>query len=101
MAEVRVRGEYSRDLDRSDRGFLIERARLGVDVQRGAEEGRVVLQDAHVWNVAAGMDSLQRGSPLALTGAYEAWVEAHTAPARPALVRVGRQPRNADRGKGL
>jgi hypothetical protein len=92
MAEVRVRGEYSRDLDDLDRGFLLERTRLGVDVQREAVQGRVVLQDAHVWNVAAGMDPVQRRAPIALTGAYEAWVEAHTATARPMFVRIGRQP---------
>jgi hypothetical protein len=92
VAEVRIRGEYTRDLDGQDRGFLLERARLGLDVQRGAVEGRVVLQDARMWNVAMGLDPIRQLSPLALTGAYEAWGEAHTSSARPAFVRLGRQP---------
>jgi Alginate export len=92
VVEARVRAEYRRDLDDQDRGFLVERARLGVDVQRTSVRGRVVLQDARVWNVAAGTDRAWGEARLALTGAYEAWAEAHTASPRPTFVRVGRQP---------
>ena len=92
LVEVRLRGEYRHDLDDSDRGFLVERTRLGLDVARGPVEGRVVLQDARVWDLAAGNDTTWENGALASTGAYEAWVEAHAAAARPAFLRVGRQP---------
>jgi hypothetical protein len=92
VVELRVRGEYVRDLNGADRGALIERARLGVDLQRGAVKGRVVLQDARLWDIAAGAKPAWRLAPLAQIGAYEAWAEAHGAGARPAFVRVGRQP---------
>jgi hypothetical protein len=101
VAEVRVRGEYTRDLDGQDRGFLLERVRLGLDVQRDAVEGRVVFQDARMWNVAIGLDPIRQLSPLALTGAYEAWGEAHTSSARPAFVRIGRQPVSWGEGRLL
>jgi hypothetical protein len=92
VADLRVRGEYTRDLDGQDRGYLTERVRLGVDLQRGAVEGRVVFQDARMWNVPMGLDPVRQLSPLAATGAYEGWGEAHTSSVRPAFVRVGRQP---------
>ena len=92
LVEVRVRGEYRHDLDDGDRGTLVERARLGLDVERGPLEGRVVLQDVRAWDLAAGNDAVWESGALASTGAYEAWVEAHTSSARPAFVRVGRQP---------
>src|SRR5581483_2652868 len=73
-AEVRVRGEYRRDLDAADRGLLVERARLGADATGGALEARLVLQDARSWNLAAGDGALGATAPVAVTGAYEAWV---------------------------
>jgi hypothetical protein len=97
VVETRVRGEYWHDLDGQDQGVLLERTRLGADVQRGPVEGRVVFQDARLWDL--GQDSevvsaavLGQPPQLAATTAYEAWVEAHTAGARPSYVRVGRQP---------
>ncbi|HXN30292.1 MAG TPA: alginate export family protein [Polyangiaceae bacterium] len=92
VVEVRARGEYARGLDDQDWVFLTERARLGIDVQRGAVEGRVVMQDTRLFYVTGDAKPAWGLAPLALTGAYEAWVEAHTASARPAFVRVGRQP---------
>jgi alginate export protein len=91
ILETRVRGEYTYDLDGQGRGFLVERARLGVDVERGAVKARVLLQDARMWNVEGGLDPVRQLSPLAQTGAYEAWAEGHTASAVPSFVRVGRQ----------
>src|SRR5581483_1836678 len=51
VVEVRVRGEYRRDVDAQDKGVLGERVRLGVDGERGPVEARVVLQDARLWNL--------------------------------------------------
>lgn len=91
VVEARVRGEYWHDVDGQDKGVLTERVRLGVDVTRGAVEGRVVLQDARLWDLGMAND-LQTGPvPLAITGVYEAWGEAHTAGARPSFLRIGRQ----------
>ena len=91
VVEARVRGEYWHDLDGQDKGSLTERARLGVDVERGPVEGRVVLQDARLWDLGVASDSLTGTTPLAVTGVYEAWGEAHTAGAHPSFVRIGRQ----------
>ncbi|MGH7295976.1 MAG: alginate export family protein, partial [Polyangiaceae bacterium] len=91
VVEVRMRGEYRKDLDGKDRGLLTERVRLGVEVSRGAVEGRVVLQDARVWDIGTAGDVLPGPAPLALTGVYEAWGEAHTSGAQPSFVRIGRQ----------
>ncbi len=71
--------------------MLTERARLGVDVERGPVEGRVVLQDARLWDLGVASDSLTGPTPLAVTGVYEAWGEAHTSAAHPSFVRIGRQ----------
>jgi len=92
VVEARVRGEYRHDLDAQDRGTLLERARLGVDAERGPIELRVVLEDARLWDLGAGSDTIGQPGQLAYTGPYEAWADAHTAGARPSFVRVGRQP---------
>ncbi len=91
LLEMRVRGEYWHDLDGADRGALVERARVGMDAQRGPVEARVVLQDARLWDLADGSDAIGGPGSLAITGAYEAWGEAHTSGSRPSFVRVGRQ----------
>jgi Alginate export len=91
VVEARVRGEYRRDLDGQDKGVLTERVRLGVDVTRGPVEGRVVLQDARVWDLGLASDLLSGPAPVAATGVYEAWGEAHTAGAHPSFLRIGRQ----------
>jgi hypothetical protein len=92
VAEVRVRGEFRRDVDGLDKGLLLERARLGADVRRGAIETRVVLQDARALDAATSADPISGPSPMSVTGGYEAWVEVHTASLRPSFLRVGRQP---------
>jgi hypothetical protein len=92
LLEARVRGEYWHDLDGADRGVLVERARLGIDALRGPVEGRVVLQEARLWDLAAGNDTVSGPASQATTAAYEAWGEAHTSGVRPSFVRVGRQP---------
>ncbi|MDP9151731.1 MAG: alginate export family protein [Myxococcota bacterium] len=92
LFEARARGEYRRDVDGRDRGMLVERARLGLDVQRGWAGGRVSLQDARVWNVAAGSNAVPGPGAMALTGAFEAWGEAHSESVHPSFVRIGRQP---------
>ncbi|HXX67268.1 MAG TPA: alginate export family protein [Polyangiaceae bacterium] len=91
VLDVRAYGDYRHDLDDQDRGILIERSRLGLDGSRGAVEGRVVLQDARVL-LLSGTAPVEGPLPVALVGAYEAWVEGHTASAHPSFVRVGRQP---------
>lgn len=92
VAEARVLGEYRHDLDGGDRAVLLERTRLGADASRGPVEARVVLQDARLWDLGGGADMIGQPPQLALTGAYEAWVGAHTDGARPSFVRAGRQP---------
>jgi hypothetical protein len=91
LMEARVRGEYWHDLDGADRGTLVERARLGIDALRGPVEGRIVLQDARLWDLGGGSDPIGGPGATVLTGAFEAWAEAHTSGARPSYVRVGRQ----------
>jgi hypothetical protein len=92
VAEVRLRGEYRHDVDGLDKGLLVERTRLGLDVLRGALEARVVLQDARAMDVATSADPVAGPAPMAVTGAYEAWMEAHTATVNPSFIRAGRQP---------
>jgi hypothetical protein len=92
LLEVRVRGEYRRDLDAQHKGVLTERARLGLGVERGSIEGRVVLQDVRLWDLGLVQPAVGQPAPFASTGAYEAWGEAHTSGAHPSFVRVGRQP---------
>jgi len=92
VAEVRLRGEYRHDVDGLDKGLLVERTRLGVDVLRGALEARVVFQDARAIDAATSADPIAGPAPVAVTGAYEAWVEAHTATVNPSFLRAGRQP---------
>jgi Alginate export len=101
VAEVRVRGEYTHGLDDEDWVFLTERARLGLDVQRGPVEARVVLQDAHSWDVGALGGPFWSPPRVGITGAYEAWGEARTASARPLSLRIGRQPVSWGEGRLL
>ncbi|MBV9947232.1 MAG: alginate export family protein, partial [Myxococcales bacterium] len=92
VLEVRVRGEYRHDLDGQDRSFLTERARVGLDAQRGWARARVVVQDVHLWDLAGGTDTAWEPQAQALLGAYEAWGEVQSSAFRPAYLRVGRQP---------
>jgi hypothetical protein len=92
LLELRARPEYRRDLDENNYGTLIERARLGVDASMGALEGRVVLQDARTLDLGSTATPLIGPGSIGFTGAFEAWVEAHTDSMRPSFVRVGRQP---------
>jgi hypothetical protein len=91
VVELRARPEYRRDLDRRNYGTLVERARLGVDAERGALEARVVLQDARTLNLGTVVSPLVGPGSVGVTGAFEAWGEAHTDALRPSFVRVGRQ----------
>jgi len=91
ILETRARGEYAFDLDGRARGFLVERARLGADVERGIVKALVVLQDGRMWNVEGGSDPVRQLAPSAQTGAYEAWGEVHTTSAQSSFLRVGRQ----------
>ncbi len=61
----------------------LERARLGAQVDVAAVRARVVVEDARLWGTAASEGSL---------GPYETWLEVHSSGAKPALLRVGRQP---------
>jgi len=92
VVDVRLRGEFRQDIDALDKALILERARLGVDVTRGPLEARVVMQDARALDVADGVPPVAGPVPVAVTGAYEAWVGAHTASASPSFIRAGRQP---------
>jgi len=61
-------------------------------------DGRIVFQDARLWDLGVASDTLTGPAPLAVTGIYEAWGEAHTAGAHPSFVRVGRQAITWGRG---
>jgi hypothetical protein len=91
VAEIRLRGEYRRDVDQENHALLVERFRLGLAVARGAVEARVVLQDARAVDLGATADPVVGPGRESVTGAYEAWVDAHTESARPSFVRAGRQ----------
>ena len=91
VVEARVYGEGRHDLDGQDHGTLVERVRLGADAARGPLELRVVLQDARLWGLGGGATAIGQPGPLAQTGAYEAWFEAHTASSHPSFGRLGRQ----------
>jgi hypothetical protein len=94
VAEARLRGEYRHWLGDEDSGLLVERARLGIDAEYGAGlEGRLVLQDARDLDLGRGSHIVGGPLPLAVTGAYEVWGEAHTSsPTGPSYIRIGRQP---------
>jgi hypothetical protein len=94
VAEARFRVEYRHWLGDEDSGLLVERARIGIDAQYGASlEGRIVLQDARDLDLGRGSHIVGGPLPLAVTGAYEVWGEAHTSsPTRPSYIRIGRQP---------
>jgi hypothetical protein len=92
LAELRVRGEYRRDVDEEDHGLLVERSRLGVEARRGPLAARVVLQDARALDVGGNANAVPEPQAIAVTGAYEAWAEAHTGGVHPSFVRAGRQP---------
>jgi hypothetical protein len=92
LIELRVRGEYRRDVDEADHGLLVERSRLGVEARRGPLAARVVLQDARALDLGGSANAVPGPQPIAVTGAFEAWAEAHTWGVRPSFVRVGRQP---------
>jgi hypothetical protein len=93
IVESRVRGEYWHDLADQDKALLVERSRLGADVQRGPIEAKVVFQDARLWDLGGTATSDVVGLPpqQGVTSAFEGWIEAHTPGARPSFVRVGRQ----------
>jgi hypothetical protein len=91
VAALRLRGEYRRDLDQENHGLLVERARIGLDAVRGPIEARIVLQDARALDLAGTPDPVVGPGASSVTGAYEAWVDAHTDSARPSFVRAGRQ----------
>jgi hypothetical protein len=92
VVELRARPEYRRDLDKNNYGTLVERARLGLDATMGALEARIVLQDARTLALGSTVEPLVGPGAVGVTGAYEAWGEAHTDSIRPSFVRVGRQP---------
>jgi hypothetical protein len=91
VVDVRARGEYRHDLDDEDLGTLVERARLGVAATRGPVALRVVLQDARTLDLADRPAPVGGPPAATVTGAYEAWADAHTDDVRPSFVRVGRQ----------
>jgi hypothetical protein len=92
VVELRVRPEYRRDIDEGNYGTLVERARLGLDAVDGPLEARVVLQDARTLDLGSNAVPLVGPGSVGVTGAFEAWGEAHTDSLRPSFVRVGRQP---------
>ncbi|MDB4943436.1 MAG: hypothetical protein JWP97_2970 [Labilithrix sp.] len=105
LVEVRTRAEYRRDapdLGGFDlRGALgprvrsawdaAERSRLGLGVEHGAVRAQVTLQDARALGTSIASATLGPARAPAQVGAYEAYLEARTAAARGAMLRLGRQ----------
>jgi hypothetical protein len=92
VVDVRLRVEYRKGPDGREDGRVLERARLGVEVDRDWFAGRLVLEDARV--IGVGQAPVGGPADLASTGAYELWLEARDGPeGRPErYLRVGRQP---------
>ncbi len=91
VVELRARPEYRRDIDKNNYGTLVERARLGIDALHGPLEARVVLQDARTLALGSIVEPIVGPGAVGITGAFEAWGEAHTDSMRPSFVRAGRQ----------
>ncbi len=103
--EVRVRGEYRRDaadlggLDFfgrrtprvRDAWLVMERARLGVGVERGALRAQITLQDARALGAPAPTARLSTVRGLGRFEPYEAFLEMRSSGARAHYLRLGRQ----------
>lgn len=104
--EVRVRGEYRRDapdlggLDLfgrlsprvRDAWMVMERARLGLGVERGAVRAQITLQDARALGSPVPSARFVGSQGVGQFGPYEAFAEMHsTSGARPHYLRLGRQ----------
>jgi hypothetical protein len=101
LAELRTRGDWRHDAPEQggvdgfgrigprvrDAWAAHTRTRLGLGIERGAVKGVLTLQDTHIWG---GPDAATAFGAQG-TGAYEAYIEAHTSAARPWYIRVGRQ----------
>lgn len=89
VVDARLRGDVWHYLPGRDGGELVERARLGADLQRTEFEARVVLQEAGT--LGAGADLTGGPVRFTSTGPYELWGDW-----RPCnecgLLRVGLQP---------
>ena len=70
---------------------IMERARLGLGVERGPIRGQVTLQDARVWGQTPPTGVATAPSAFASTGAFETWLEVRTSNATPSYLRIGRQ----------
>lgn len=110
--EVRTRAEYRhapQDLGGvsatapsvlvNDAWAVQERARLGLGIERGALRGQITLQDARVWGATPPTAQASSPSAFASTGAYETFIEMHTANATPSYLRLGRQAIDWDGGR--
>src|SRR5215472_18525516 len=98
LLQVRSRGEYRHEpVDLGGQGsaavddafVVMERARLGLGVQREGLRAQVTFQDARAWGQlppTATVPAAQQ--PGAITGAYEAYIEARTSAVRPSFVRI-------------
>ena len=93
VVELRVRPEYRRDLDEER---LRDARRAGAARASTRSAGR--SRRGSCSRMRGPSISARTRSPLvgpgllAVTGAFEAWGEAHTDSMRPSFVRVGRQP---------
>ncbi|CAN5123080.1 hypothetical protein BH09MYX1_BH09MYX1_32730 [soil metagenome] len=70
---------------------IMERARLGLGVERGPVRGQITLQDARVWGQTPPTGIASTPSAFASTGAFESWLEMRTSNATPSYLRIGRQ----------
>jgi hypothetical protein len=74
-----------------DTWAIMERARVGMGVERGPLRGQITLQDARVWGSMPPTGIAATPSAFASTGAFETWLEMRTTNATPSFLRIGRQ----------
>lgn len=103
--QLRLRGEYRHDAaDLGGRDFtgrltprvrdawiVMERARVGLGVERGPLRAQVTLQDARALGSPSPDARVLGTRGLGIFAPYEAFAEAHGSGARPHYARLGRQ----------
>lgn len=105
LFEVRTRGEYRRDAPDlggfdnfgrlsarvPDSWVVLNRARLGLGVERGAVAGQITLQDARALGSPAPTSTLSTARGLGKFEPYEAYLMMRSSSARPNYLKLGRQ----------
>lgn len=105
LFELRTRGEYRRDAPDlggfdafgrlsprvSDAWVILNRARLGLGVERGAVAGQITLQDARALGSPSPTGTLFTARGVSKFEPYEAYLMIRSSGARPNYIKLGRQ----------